>query len=179
MSSQTDQTGMYDISPELIAKADSFVQLSGDQFILLEEGDDYLTRDEVEKVLSVMQHMNAGIASARPGPGDIKTVYGNHVEFAELSEENPVPVAKYKEGVTKVKVFWWGIRVWLKRSHIRGIGGGLTVAGFWIPNFIVSAAVSTLGFGLANVPGGTRFDTNPAIFFNPTSPIRTWNVRWQ
>lgn len=176
---QSDQGTLNEITPELIAKADPFVRLTGDQFTLLDEADDHLTQEEVDAVLMLMQQMNESIASATPGPGDSKTVYSDHVEFAEFGTADPIPAAKYKEGVTKVKVFWWGIRVWLKRSHLRAAGSGLTVAGYWIPVFIVKAIVATLGFGLANIPGGTRADTNPAIFFNPSIPIKTWNVRWQ
>ncbi|WP_323706020.1 hypothetical protein P3U41_15015 (plasmid) [Mammaliicoccus sciuri] len=62
--------------------------------------------------------------------------------------------AKYKEGVTKVTFHWWGTKIYIKKSHLRAAGKGLTVGGIWIPHKVLSKVAATGGVALASAPGG-------------------------
>lgn len=62
--------------------------------------------------------------------------------------------AKYKEGVTKVTFHWWGAKIYIKKSHLRNLGKGLTVGGIWIPHKVVSKVAATGGVILASAQGG-------------------------
>ena len=80
----------------------------------------------------------------------------------------------FKEGVTKVVFHWWGVTVYLSRSTVRWLGLGITIAGIWIPEAVVTKVLATLGVVAQSCPGGIRFDY---YVFMPVANI--WNVRFQ
>ncbi|MHD0398409.1 hypothetical protein ACY2DA_11255 [Staphylococcus simulans] len=81
----------------------------------------------------------------------------NEIDIVDPKENdisNYAAKAKYKEGVTKVTFHWWGAKIYIKKSHLRNVGKGLTVGGIWIPHKILSKVAATGGVILASAPGG-------------------------
>lgn len=72
----------------------------------------------------------------------------------EQSDSDFVTEANYKEGVTKVTFHWWGAKIYIKKSHLRNAGNGLTVGGIWLPHKVLSKVTATGGVILSSAPGG-------------------------
>jgi hypothetical protein len=73
----------------------------------------------------------------------------------------------FTEGVTKVEAHWWGISVYLSKTTVQAIGGGIAIGGIWIPEPVVSKVLATLGVVVALCPGGIAFDW----YAPPAGPI--------
>lgn len=78
---------------------------------------------------------------------------------------------RFKEGKNAVKAYWWGLRVWLKKSTVNNMGTGVTIAGIWIPHPVVKGVVATAGVLIGKAPGG--------IVFNYTPGVNAWGVKFQ
>lgn len=81
----------------------------------------------------------------------------NEIDIVDPKEDdnlNYATRAKYKEGVTKVTFHWWGTKIYIKKSHLRNAGKGLTVGGIWLPHKVLSKVAATGGVVLASAPGG-------------------------
>lgn len=48
----------------------------------------------------------------------------------------------------------------MSKGTIQGIGAGVTLAGIWIPEPVVSKIAATLGVAIGLIPSGIRFDYN-------------------
>ena len=93
---------------------------------------------------------------------------------------------RFSEGVTKIVFHWWGATIYLSKTTINFLGGGVAVGGIWILEPVVSKILSTLGVAGTLCPGGIAFDYNyvaagigtlapgMSIFF---PAVR--NIRWQ
>ncbi|SEI49027.1 hypothetical protein SAMN02910453_0524 [Lachnospiraceae bacterium A10] len=87
--------------------------------------------------------------------------------------------SRYKEGVTKVVVHWWGLSVYLSKSTIKAIGAGTTVAGIWMPEPVISKVLATLGVGVAFCPGGIAFDYDfAAVGITAIQGVRGSGILW-
>lgn len=166
------------ISDSLKRKADPFISLSGDQFVLDSSAGSVLTDYEYQLVADRIDQANLLIESADLGSNDTQVNYSDNATFTSYVDETPLPAARFKNGVNKIKVYWWGIRVWLSRNTVRAIGAGVTIAGIWIPEGVVSKVAATLGVVIALCPGGIRFDTNPVVAAIPLA-LKIWNVKFQ
>ncbi|MFY0521436.1 hypothetical protein ACOMCU_27005 [Lysinibacillus sp. UGB7] len=51
--------------------------------------------------------------------------------------------AAFVNGKTDVDFHWWGATVYLSRNTLIGIGGGIAIAGLWIPELVVSKAAKS------------------------------------
>lgn len=66
----------------------------------------------------------------------------------------------FKEGKNAIELYWWGARVYLSKSTVRTISGGIAIAGIWIPEPTVAKVIAILGVIGNFCPGGIRFDCN-------------------
>lgn len=139
----------------------NFVALNdeGNQYYLKDNAENSLTKEQYQYLTSQVNENNMYIKELlnNNSSDDI-----NIVTPAKNESKNKINMlaarAKYKNGVNKVDVHWWGFRVYISKGVIRKIGNGATVGGIWIPHAVVSKVVATLGVGLSVVPGGVRFD---------------------
>ena len=76
------------------------------------------------------------------------------------NENSQISSRAYTEGVTKIEFHWWGARIYLSKTTVNLIGGGVTIGGIWVPEPIVSKILATLGVVVAFCPGGIVFDYN-------------------
>lgn len=68
----------------------------------------------------------------------------------------------FKEGVNKVVTYWWGADIYIKKSTINLAGGGVSIAGIWLPDPFISKVVATVGVAVGFAPGGIAFRYNYA-----------------
>ena len=80
--------------------------------------------------------------------------------------------SKYHEGSNYVHVYWWGLRIGVKKSTINSIGAGVAIGGIWLPQPLLSKLVSTAGVVLGAVPGGIVFNSTPGV-------KSVWGMEWQ
>lgn len=105
------------------------------------------------------------------------------------NESNSIAIgarAKHSEGVTKMKLHWWGATIYLSKTTINRVGAGVAIGGIWIPEPVLSKVLSTLGVVASLVPGGIVFDYNYIAAginqFVPGSSLvfsAVSNIRWQ
>lgn len=66
---------------------------------------------------------------------------------------------RYHEGKNGARrINWHTTRFYIKRSTLRHMGAGATIAGAWIPKWWVTGIVSSSGYALSNAPGGVYVD---------------------
>ena len=122
--------------------------------------------NQVEETNNVLSKVN--LKSNESLSTDIDSVTITQFESTGNSQDSDVALrsrSKYREGITQVKVYWWGVRVWLSKTTISYIGGGIAIGGIWIPEPVVSKVVSSLGVVVSLVPGGIVFNTSPHIAY--------------
>lgn len=67
--------------------------------------------------------------------------------------------SRYHEGKDGARnINWHTTRFYIKRSTLRHMGAGATIAGVWIRKWWVAGFVSTFGYTLSNAPGGVYVD---------------------
>lgn len=177
------------LNPLLIEEADDFVTLEGGRFHLSDTAKTALTQSEYEVVMQRIQESNALIHRAEETPGVIISTQSDGITMTDSalihstsarSAYSPANYkAKFREGVTKAKIYWWGVRVWLSRTTLRTMGEITMVSSVFIPHRIAAGVLAVLGYGISKAPGGVRFDTNPLLTPNPLAYLPTWNHRWQ
>lgn len=136
-----------------------------------------------EKDYSLLEN-SISITNQNIAKADFST---NQIVVISPKNESPkISTRAFKEGVTKIEFHWWGATIYLSKSTINVIGGGVAIGGIWIPEPLVSKILSTLGVGIALCPGGIAFDYNYiAAGINVLIPgsqlifSAVRNVRWQ
>ncbi|MBC6316617.1 hypothetical protein [Listeria grandensis] len=105
------------------------------------------------------------------------TIDSQGVTITEKSANEPQHLkrTKYIEGKNAVKVYWWGLRVWVKKATVHKIGNGAAIGGIWIPGSLIGKVVSTLGVVLSACPGGIVFNSTPS----PVPASLVWGSEYQ
>lgn len=65
-----------------------------------------------------------------------------------------ISASAYQEGETRVQVNNWGVEVYLSKSTVQLIGGGVSLGGIWIPEPVVSKVLASAGVVVSMCPGG-------------------------
>ena len=104
-------------------------------------------------------------------------------QYSSDSEEDldTYSAREVNQGVDKVEVYWWGVRVWISGPTLRTIGAGVSIGGIWIPEPLISKVVATLGVLIATSSGGIVFNSSPhlAIPGTPLHKLNFWGVSFQ
>ena len=167
-------------------KADRFISTQEDQFVIDGAAKSALTPNELQKVEASVKEANTAIASASStnDPSVEKKVNDKSIAFSQSTGpriENTDGDAVdpfFQPGRNGIEYYWWGVKVFISQGTLKGIGAGVSIAGVWIPEPLVSKIVSTLGIAVAVAPGGIWADFTYAQFallpVNPASiaPVR-------
>lgn len=153
---------------------------TSNEFMIKEGAKGVLEDTDYTLLESCLEITNSNIAMADFSSGEVFVVAPENEGGAHIA------AARYSEGVTKIDFHWWGATIYLSKTTINLIGGGVTIGGIWIPEPVVSKILSTLGVVIALCPGGIAFDYNyiaagisslvpgMSILFPAVS-----NIRWQ
>jgi hypothetical protein len=152
------------LSTKVMDEASQFVSLQGHEYVIDQDlAARKLSAPELSLVTKLISNTNEQINHAfAVKTDDVKVEVSDTIAFIK---KEPLSVSyKAKEGVTKVEWFWWGARVYLSKTTVRYISGGISIAGLWIPEPIVSKIIATIGVVSAvAIPGGIVFDVNAAL----------------
>lgn len=168
----------------LVTRADPYVNVQDGKFVLYETGAAaVLNPDEIQTAQTLIRSSNAKV-DASVDAGATFAVTGSAPRLYSTSTSTLAPSAAaatlaFKQGVTKVEAHWYGFRVWLSRDTVRAIGGGIGIAGVWIPEPVVSKVFATIGgVTAAFAPGGIVFNYTPVPV--PGFPAgAVWGFEWQ
>ena len=70
------------------------------------------------------------------------------------------------------------MKIFISQRTLQGIGAGVSIAGVWVPEPLVSKMASTLGIVVAVAPGGIWADFTYAQFaLLPVNPVGIAPVR--
>lgn len=162
----------YDISNELIQKADPYVKLTDNGFYLEGNAKKILNETELKIVENHITLANENINSL----GDNFIKENNYASVLYTNDNNPIlSRANFKEGITKVEFHWWGLQVYASKSYINACGGAMSIGTVYIPEPVVTKIVATLGGVMGMCPGGIKFKYSFAkagiSVFVPGSPL--------
>ena len=159
----------------LVARATPFVTVTGERFALDDGATSALSTGEITQVETLLAGTNAQLDSLEREGTPIVAVLAT----ADSTSSDEIQAFAFKEGVTKVEAHWYGLRVWASRTTLGVVGGGVGIAGIWIPEPIVSKVVATIGIAVGTfAPGGIVFNYTPVSV--PGFPAgAVWGVEWQ
>lgn len=183
-----DETGSggisQSISTDVTNKADGFVSLTGRHYSLDSvKASAVLTQEEIRQVQEQVSRANKQIdlvlQEQAASPNKIRVQFSEKKMTASAAPTSGVQT-RIIEGVNKVETYWWGVRVFLSRSTLQYIGGGVAIGGLWIPEALASKIASTLGVAIGLAPGGVVFDSTWAeMAMAGVEPIAFHNLHWQ
>ncbi|GAA0462958.1 hypothetical protein [Alkalibacillus silvisoli] len=142
--------------------------------------DQYVTLDEESLVYEVKDEAKDELHGKEYGLLKAAVNEANKVikNSSEASQENVFAPGEqveesevglfYTEGVNDIEIYWWGVRVYLSKSTVNTLAGGLAIGGIWIPEPLVSKVLATLGVIGTQVPGGIWFE---ASYLNLAPPF--------
>lgn len=159
----------------LIERATPFITVAGERFVLDVSAGSVLTAEEIDQVRALLAGTNTQLDSLQRKGTPLVPVLTS--PGSATSDE--IQAFAFKEGVTKVEAHWYGLRVWVSRTTLGVVGGGVGIAGIWIPEPIVSKVVATIGIAVGTfAPGGVVFNYTPVSV--PGFPAgAVWGVEWQ
>lgn len=161
-----------EIDLETREKADPFITVKGDQFIIDSAAKSALTPSEMRKVEASVEAANAAIdsASATENPSVRKTTSDKTVTFTQEigprieNTDSDTITPYFQPGRNGIEYHWWGVKVLLSQGTLKAIGLGVSIAGLWIPEPVVSKIAGSLGIVAAAAPGGIWADYSYAQF---------------
>ena len=168
---QTAQTNAITstVSDDFINKFDKAIYLENDRFVI---NFDILPADTTQTEISQLQQLvsqnNSILLQNVNNPNATISTDNKSVNFSE-SVNNRL---RFREGSNYVHIYWWGLRIGISRSTLQVIGGGVGIAGIWIPEPLVSKIIATAGAVTALSPGGVVFNSTPGL-------ANFWGVEWQ
>ena len=153
------------------------------QFLPVDGAEGALDKEEYSLLILCITTANKNLAKADFVSGEVSIVLPEQENFSSFQTQSS---RAYSEGVTKIEFHWWGATIYLSKTTINYIGGGIAIGGIWVPEPIVSKILATLGVIGTLVPGGIAFDYNFILAgigallpgMSITFPAVT-NVRWQ
>lgn len=125
------------------------------------------TSDELDKLQTIVNENNL-VLKNNAGNQAVQPVSPQ----ASSSNSSILTRSKYHEGSNYVHVYWWGLRIGVKKSTINSIGAGVAIGGIRLPQPLLSKLVSTAGVVLGAVPGGIVFNSTPGV-------KSVWGMEWQ
>ena len=86
-------------------------------------------------------------------------------ESVTLMDTQMGPFSRSGGGVDKIEIAWWGIRISISAETMRGvlntgIDAGVTIAGVFIPGFILDQVVWMLDLGVSFITRGIWFEVS-------------------
>lgn len=159
----------------LIDRATPFIAVADERFVLDTSAGTVLTTEEIDQVRSLLAGTNTQLDSLQSKGTPLVPV----MTPPGSTDSDEIQAFAFKEGVTKVEAHWYGLRVWASRTTLGVVGGGVGIAGIWIPEPIVSKVVATIGIAVGTfAPGGVVFNYTPVSV--PGFPAgAVWGVEWQ
>ncbi len=162
-------------------KADAYVTLQGTKFVVSPDARGKLTAAEHAKVTSLVAEANARLASASASRSASSTMtVMPATKTVTVTQRVAQPTSKvsaaFREGVNRVEVRWYGLRVYLSKTTVQVLGGGVAIGGIWVPEPVVSKILATVGVVVALCPGGIAFNWTPTPYY-PYGV--TWGFSWQ
>lgn len=165
------------LSEKQIDKFDKYVKLNENtnQFFLTSIAAIELSKEDFKALNEQIIKSNSLTEKIKESSDSIITKGDKTITISKktsLEENNTLSRSKYHEGKTAAKLYWWGVRVWLSKSTLVGLGSGITIGGIWVPEAVVSKVLSTAGVVIALAPGGIAFNYTPVV-------LNFWGFEWQ
>lgn len=180
----SDVTAATDEAPTtLINTVDPYVALEDGRYKLdVAAASRAVSKADLAHAKFLVHEMNSRLKDAykrNPAMTGVDDV-GNTVTFTQASTGTSGGVTTMSYGVNRVEAYWYGFRVYIDKGTVRNIGLGVTIAGLWIPGFVVTAAVGTLGVVASQAPHGIVFNWTPYVGVGPYIPTGyLWGGSWQ
>ena len=151
------------VSSEVAEKADSYVFLQGDQFAIAREAESALSQKELQEIKNEVETQNERISEAKADSNLEMKVAGDSITFWEkgpkISSADDDDIDPYfQEGRNGIEFHGTYVRVLLSKTTINRVGGGVTIAGVWIPEPLLSKILATGGAIAGLAPGGMYAD---------------------
>jgi len=163
-----DASGLLGLSEQERDRFDPYVSVEANgEFKITREGISTLSNTEISRLNSILNAMN-GIVKTHM---DYVNKSNNHSSYVVQSDGiiftqrfyNSMPVSPLarSNGRTAVTFHWFGVRVYISASVIRGMVRGISIAGIWITKGTAIKVLGTLGVAAGSVTRGIWFEVNP------------------
>lgn len=167
----------YTLSEEQKNRLDKYVFLDGSNHFAIDENASFELSDfEYNLLKTKVAETNATIDSINLSQNEYKVVSQDSITvIQEVKEVNRSSFAfrssGFQEGENAIRFYWWGARIWLSKTTVNAIGGGVAIGGIWVPEPLVSKILATVGVVIGLCPGG--------IVFNYTPGVNIWGLEFQ
>lgn len=204
-STKTENTAQNSskLSQELINVMDEYVTLNDKGMYVIDSSIniyDIVNPDEAELVLKSIKDANIAnqdlLNRSSLAPGNVSTT-GKSILLtvsdtqlnAEQSSNNDSVVQKaaYTSGVTKVKSYWWGYKIYLSKYVVNAAGGAAFGAGGFLTSKLkvsnpmgiaIAAGLGAAGFIGTNIPYGVELRLNKTFVSSTLRYVPT-SVKYQ
>lgn len=167
----------YTLSEEQKNRLDKYVFLDDSNHFAIDENASFELSDfEYNLLKTKVAETNATIDSIKLSQNEHKVVSRDSITvIQEVKEVNRSSLAfrssGFREGVNAIRFYWWGARIWLSKTTVNAIGGGIAIGGIWVPEPFISKILATVGVVIGLCPGG--------IVFNYTPGVNIWGLEFQ
>lgn len=146
ISQLNHQENQLNLSEFEIEKYGKYVELDNNNyFIINSEGQKELSKEEYKKLMDVLSNTNANMDYVIANSATEEAL---DIEIASPTDnqESIMLLASYKEGVSKVTFHWWGVKIYLSKTHAnKALKAGITLGGIWIGSKVLSSVGVMLG----------------------------------
>lgn len=151
--------GLTEIDEETIDKVDEYVQLSasGYKLNLPSEVKNEMTTETYESIVNSINNSNQFVAEEGVIIDEENKEASYAVSDTSILRENGETPMLRASGVSKVKTYWWGYKIYMSKTLLRYAGGGLTgAAGYMVSKLKLRypiAIAAAAAMGMAGVLG--------------------------
>ncbi|EFD89524.1 predicted protein [Listeria monocytogenes FSL J2-071] len=151
--------GLTEIDEETIEKVDEYVQLTseGYKLNLPTSVKSEMTSETYESVVNSIQNSNEFVAEEGVIIDEVNKEALYSVSDTTLMRENGETPMLRANGVSKVKTYWWGYKIYMSKTFLHYAGGGITgAAGYMVSKLKLRhpiAIAAAAAMGMAGVLG--------------------------
>ncbi|MBF2662606.1 hypothetical protein [Listeria seeligeri] len=151
--------GLTEIDDETIEKVDEYVQLTneGYKLNLPKSVKSEMTSETYESVLNSIENSNEFVAEEGVIIDEENKEALYSVSDTTLMLENGETPMLRANGISKVKTYWWGYKIYMSKTFLRYAGGGVTGAAGYMVNKLKLrhpiAIAAAAAMGMAGVLG--------------------------
>lgn len=160
-----EKNDYFTLSHTQIQEFDKYVTLNSEtlEFVIIDGAELELNDKEYALLQERLYETNATLSSINLGVNETAILTDETVvisQYTQPLEDGYATYSRFKEGINRLEVHWWGYRIFLSKTTLHYIGGGLTLGGIWIPEPLISKIAASAGVIISFAPGGIVFNTN-------------------
>lgn len=136
------------LSSEVIEKADAYIELKNEKYVLSKELKNEVTKDEFKQIKEKVKDINKVLESISAAEFKEANIDGNVINFNEKTNDGSYSIMRSSGGKNGIEVHWWGYKLFLNDNLTRTTAqalaagsGSAAIVALWAPWFSAPTAI--------------------------------------